>query len=164
MVRRKVQVLFSQLQLFLVWTEANEVYMGSRFEDRSQPPTAASLSRELGRAKVHWDTLESSLATDWPDLTLEWKFYGGKYGWQLKVSRKRRAVLYMLPGKGSFVAALALKGRALSALVECGLPASLVDEILSAKEYPEGRPARVVVTSAQKVRQVQRLISLKLES
>lgn len=54
----------------------------------------------------------------------DWKFYGASLGWQLKVSKGKRAVVYLIPHEqGGFLAALALKGEALDAVAGMDLPA-----------------------------------------
>jgi Protein of unknown function (DUF3788) len=138
--------------------------MASSFTDKSKAPDDKTLAEMLGKAGKHWDALVKHLDADPTGLIGEWKFYGPKYGWQLKVSCKRRAVLYLVPGQDCFLAAMALNDSAVEAVRESGLPASLIREIETAKAYPEGRPARVNVTAKNRVEIVKRLLAIKLAS
>jgi hypothetical protein len=104
----------------------------------------------------------SSFLAGLDGVTSEWKFYGQKHGWQLKVMARRRALLYLIPRRGHFVAALALREPAIAALREHGVPEPLVREIEEAKPSPEGRPARVEVRGPGELSLVKQLISTKL--
>ena len=136
--------------------------MGNPLTDKLKKPTPARLSRALGRTKKHWDLLEAYVTNHCEGLSCEWKFYSGPHGWTFKVMKKKRAVLYMTPMEGSFTASMALKNEALEGLRASNLPQDLIMEILEAKAYPEGRPARVEVTSQKKIGIVKKLIALKL--
>ena len=136
--------------------------MSSVFDRRDHPPDDTSLAATLGATKAHWDALLALLATRAKGVAQEWKFYGGKLGWQLKVSEKKRALVYLVPHERSFLAAMALRPDAIAALRAHALPEALVREIETAKESPEGRPARVEVRDAQDADVVRRLLAIKL--
>src|SRR5687768_12361295 len=114
------------------------------FDDKSVKPDDAALAKALGKSKTQWDALLCYL--DESGVSREWRFYGAKYGWQIKAANKKSAVLYMIPHDGSFLGALALKGKAIDAVRASNLPPALIKEIESGKEYSEGRPARIEVT------------------
>jgi hypothetical protein len=136
--------------------------MASIFPDKTARPTDGNLATALGRTKAHWDAIVGHVAREHPNLARDWKFYGSKYGWQLRIIRKRSVVLYLIPHAGSFLVATALKSEALARLRESGLPSNLVAEIEAAKTYAEGRPARVEVTEEPQVDVVLRLLALVL--
>ena len=138
--------------------------MATGTADRSKAPDETALSEMLGKTAAHWNALLRHLASTVPGLVCEWKFYGPKYGWQLKVSSKRRAVLYLVPEQGAFVAAMALNDAAVEVMRASDLPEPIVREITTAKRYPEGRPARVRVTSRVHAGTVRRLLAIKLAS
>lgn len=131
-----------------------------KFTDRSHPPTEAELASGLGDAASHWAGLVAHVVAT-AGAVPEWKFYGAKHGWQLKLMSGRRALVYLIPRDGCFTAGLALDPAAVDALGSAGLPAELVREIREAKTYPEGRPARVVVRGSEDVAVAERLVALK---
>jgi hypothetical protein len=133
-------------------------------DNKSKRPDDSVLTAMMGKAKKHWDTLINWFNEEHPGLIQEWKFYGEKYGWQLKIVDKKRAILYMIPHQGNFMAALALKEKAIASLKESNLPASLIKEIENAKAVPEGKPARVEVKSKEHVDLVMKLIAIKLDN
>jgi len=135
--------------------------MENPLTDKARRPTATVLAKALGRTKRHWDLVLEQTHRDHPGLADTWMHYG-KTGWTLKVAGRKRAVLWLSPRAGCFLASLALRDDAVKALRSTRLPEALVDEIEGAKRWPEGRPARVRVTSLDHVRQVRVLVGLKL--
>ncbi|MCC6157428.1 MAG: DUF3788 family protein [Deltaproteobacteria bacterium] len=132
------------------------------FADKTRLPSDADLATVLGAANAHWDFLIAFVRKNCPEAVHEWKFYGAKYGWQLKIVHAKKALLYMIPHQGGFNAALALRPPALAALREAGLPEEFVREIEAAKESPEGRPARVFVKTKKDAALAAKLVGLKL--
>jgi hypothetical protein len=135
--------------------------MPSSFIDGTAQPSDAELDAALGRAKKHWDTILAAVEKALTGATQKWMFYGKKHGWQLKVTYKKRSLLYMIPQEKSFLAGLALPQKALAQLADIAVPAELVAEIKGSKKYSEGWPARVVVTNKKHATTVQRLVALK---
>lgn len=138
--------------------------MSAAFDDKSAPPDDAALGERLGKSKKAWDATLAHVRASVDGVDVDWKFYGSKHGWQIKATRGKKAVLYMIPHEGSFMAATALPRQALAALDDAGLPDALVAEIRAAKVYAEGTPARVEVTGAKQVAIVKRLLALALAS
>ena len=132
------------------------------FVEKGREPGPAALARALGPAHAHWDALLGFVEAEAPSAKPEWRFYGARYGWQLKVVEGKRALLYLVPHAGSFLAALALRRPALEAVRAAGVPAALLREIEAAKPGPEGHPARVEVRTAKDLKNVERLVRAKL--
>ncbi len=135
---------------------ANDIF------DKSKTPDEAVLSNLLGPCKTHWDAILEHVEKANGRLVREWKFYGAKYGWQLKVADRKHALVYLIPHQGSFLAAMGLNEKAVAALKASTLPGSLVHEVESAKAYPEGRPARIEVTGPDQAEIVRQLLDIKL--
>ena len=101
---------------------------------------------------------------DVPGATSEWKFYGAKHGWQLKVTLNRRALIYLIPRTGNFTAAVALREPAIEALRARKQLARQLRDIEQTPASPEGKPVRIVVTSARQLGSVKALVGVKLQS
>jgi hypothetical protein len=136
---------------------------GSVFDDKAQPPDEKALRTALGPAKAHWDAIVAHGIDAFDGVKPEWKFYGKKHGWQMKLLCKGRALLYLIPHERSFLAGLALRESALDAVRKAKLPKALVRAIEEATAYSEGKPARVEVTSARDVTTVRKLLAVKAE-
>lgn len=135
--------------------------MSSVFDEKAEPPDDAALGKALGRSKPHWDAI-LRYVEGIEGVSVEWKFYGKKHGWQIKALRKRKALIYLIPHPGSFVAGMALDEQALKAVRDSALPSALIEQIAAAKPSSEGHPARVEVTSKAQAELVRRLLAIKL--
>jgi hypothetical protein len=131
---------------------------------RSAPkgrPDERKLIAVLGPSKPYWDRLVSKL-DEVGGVSREWKDDGRTRGWQLKALRNQRALLYLITHEGHFTASFPLKGAAYEAVCASELPASFLRELKRAKEYPEGRPARVAVLDETSARLAEQLLSVVL--
>jgi hypothetical protein len=135
--------------------------MSSVFDERSEPPDDAALGKALGRSKAHWDAIMRHVEGI-DGVSVEWKFYGKKHGWQVKALRKRKALIYLIPHQGSFLAGMALGEQALEAVRGSALPPTLIDEIAAAKPSSEGHPARVEVETKAQAELVRRLLAIEV--
>jgi hypothetical protein len=133
----------------------------SSLTDQRRPPDDAALGAVLGPARRAWDAILAEFAPR-DGLTPQWKFYAGGHGWQLQIRDRKSAVLYLIPGNASFVAAMALNDAAVAALADSGLPDDVMRTVQGAKPAMEGRPARIEVSGARQVPIVKALLALKL--
>jgi hypothetical protein len=130
--------------------------------DRKHEPSDAELEQLLHRAKLHWDKLIKLAADNDTDAYAEWKFYTKKSGWVLVIRSKKRNVLYMRPiDTRRFSVTFAFRDKHIEAVKQADIPGDIVAEILKAKEYPEGRMARVDVTKAAECKIAQALLAIK---
>lgn len=68
---------------------------GPLLRDEAEYPSDAVLARYLGRAKASWDAFTARLAVDFPDASLEWRFYKDGKSWLGKVVRKEKTVCWV---------------------------------------------------------------------
>jgi len=138
---------------------------GPVFPDKSQPPREDELAAVLGRAKRLWDDFAAHAQTAVPAAVPEWKFYTKKSGWTFLLRGTRRNVLYMRPvGRATFAVSFAFGEKAVSAAEQSHLPKQVVDAIRNSPKYPEGRLARVTVTTAADVKIAKQLLAIKAEN
>ncbi len=71
-------------------------------------------------------------------------------------------VLYMTPGRGSFLASFALGEKAVRAAHASGLPRPVLDVVDAARVYAEGRGVRLEVRTADDVVNVEALAAVKM--
>jgi hypothetical protein len=111
------------------------------FVEKAYPPEADTLRNALGPLyPVYKETLQLVEGFD-----LEWKYYGRRIGWQLKASRKGKALFYLTPLQQSFRIGMAIRETEREELMRSSLPASVKKELKSAKRYPEGYPLRLLI-------------------
>jgi len=125
-------------------------------------PADSGLAKALGPAKKRWDRLVTDLAQKHEVTEREWKSYSKKSGWTLRLKRKGRAIVYLSPYRGSFLAAFALGDRAVAAARESNLPEEILKIIAESRRYVEGTAVRIEVRRAQDVKAVEALSVIKL--
>jgi hypothetical protein len=134
------------------------------FIARKEAPNEQDLTGVLGARKLLWDKLLADLDSRVGTDAREWKSYSPKAGWALRVLRGSRAIVYLSPGTGGFLASFALGDRAGQAARRSGLPASIIRLIDGAKRYAEGTAVRLEVRTPADTRIVLRLASIKRDN
>ena len=134
---------------------------GSVFTDKSNTPDARALARALGAKAALWNEIEAELRAALGDLIPEWKHYGAKSGWILKILLKKRNLFFLTPGDGRFRVTFVFGDKAVELIAAGGFPGPLIEELRAARKYAEGRGLRIEVESAADVRTVVALARIK---
>ena len=127
--------------------------------DVARPPITRELRALLGESYAAFVALTQRGSA----VTREWKRYGKKSPWTLKVSQGDRTLFYATPQVGSFEATVVLGERATEAALNGRVSKKLHPSIRAAKAYVEGRPVRVVVTDQDDLASVEQLVAVKLD-
>ena len=128
----------------------------------TSPPGKGALEDMLGRASALWARLHANLASAFGPLAEKWSFSKSTNRWSVQLKRKQRAVVYLIPCRGHFLAAFALGEKACAAAKQGGLPASVLAVIEAAPRYPEGRGVRLEVRSGKDVANVTTIAAIKM--
>jgi hypothetical protein len=123
-----------------------------------RPPSPAQVRRSLGPAFAAWE----ALLDPGRGRTTEWKRYSKKDPWSLRVFEGKRTVLWLRPLEGELRATVIVGGKAVAAGLAGRLSQRLKKDLREAPAYPEGRAVRLRMKSAARVRDVERLVDLKL--
>jgi len=134
----------------------------SAFDDRKAPPTHQDFARVLDKAGAVWLDLKDELGSVFAPLQEEWSFAGAKYGWSLRLKRRKRVIVYMTPGRQHFLASFALGEKACAAALHAGLPAAILALIADAPKYAEGRGVRIPVRTRKEASTIVKLAAIKL--
>lgn len=121
-----------------------------------EPPRPQETDALLGSARPLYHALLES-----GPFTPEWKWYGPKYGWSLKLFEKKRNLCFIRPQEGSFVAAFALGEAAYEQVLAGPSSPAVKDELRASKKYPEGRMVRVTVCGQPDLDEVLILLDAK---
>jgi len=122
-----------------------------------EPPTDAQLERQLGSAWPAYRALREATT----DLRPEWKWYGEKYGWSLKLFKGSRNLCFLNHYAGEFMAAFLFGERDVPRVLGAGLSPAHREEFSTARQYAEGRPLRVRVRGAEDLPVVLELLEIK---
>jgi hypothetical protein len=123
-----------------------------------RPPSDARVRRLLGSALPAW----KALLQGGEARHHEWKRYGARADWVLRVYEGKRTVLWARPIPGALRATVIVGERAVAAGLAGGLPERLKKRLRASPAYPEGRAVRFRLRSAAGVGDVERLVALKL--
>ena len=135
----------------------------SVFLDRSKMPDEAAVAAALGRSKRYWDELQEHLRELCGEVTPVWKCTMIKYGWSLRLLRKKRVIFYLIPYAKSFAIAFILGERACrAAKASKTLPDHILETIDQAPKYVEGRGFRIPVRFRRDLDGLVELMAIKL--
>jgi hypothetical protein len=122
------------------------------------PPSVDRVRRLLGPAAAAWDAFLDPARK----RAVEWKRYRPQDPWSARVSEGKRTVLWLVPEEGRLRVAAILGEKAVARGLAGSLPQRLKRDLREAPAYPEGRVVRLRMMSAARVRDVERLIDLKV--
>jgi len=126
------------------------------------PSSAVEASLDqLAAARLHWDALLAAASQLAPNINTQWKTYAGKTGRQCVIRMGEKNLAYLKPAEEAFLVSMALSDDAVESLATAKLPKSLMSEVAAARKYPEGRPARVTVSSAATLKTAMTLLEIK---
>ncbi len=134
----------------------------SAFDDKSRQPGDDDLARTLGSTFILWNELKRLIALKYDPVTIEWGFASKSTGWGLRLKKEKRAILYMTPCEGYFIASFALGEKAVKAAHDSHLPDSILATIDGSKKYVEGRAVRIDVRTADDVHDIEKLAMIKM--
>ena len=134
----------------------------SSLDDGSHVPSQTEVDESLGPSARLWARLVAGVAKVHAPIEQVWTFSGPKYGWSLRLKRKDRVVLYLIPQLGHFLVGVVLGEKAVRAAREADLPAAVLEAMESARPYAEGRGIRVPVRDAEDVQAAMKLAALKM--
>lgn len=134
----------------------------SGLADLSREPQAHDLAALLGPVAELWATLIAAIAETHSPAAEVWNFSGAKTGWTLRLKRKERVILYLIPQAGSFLVGLVLGERAYQVVRALDVPPSVREIFDAAPRYAEGRGFRVPVASDEDMRAIVQLVAAKM--
>jgi len=132
------------------------------FINRAKQPTDVELSAALGPARTVWDQLLADLTRECEANIPEWKCYSPKWGWSLRVMRKKRTIVWLAPCLGYFHVAFIFGEKAMQAARQTKWPERIVKVMDEAPKYPEGTGIRLNVKSSRDIATLKKLAAIKL--
>jgi hypothetical protein len=132
------------------------------FIGKAEKPSAKEVAAALGASAKVWEQLVGWLAKEHGVSEEEWKSISPKYGWSLRLKLKKRTIVHLSPGKGSFRVAFVLGDRAVRAALQSDLPKNVVKLIEEAPRYAEGTGVRLEVKDGNNIAAIRKLAEVKL--
>ena len=136
----------------------------SIFDDKSILPDDNKLDEVLKETRPFWIALENHLKQTHGSISPEWKFYGQKYGWQLKMLKKKRNLCFLIPMEGYFRVVFVFGDKAVVEVENSDLPEYIIDTLKNARKYMEGRGIQIEVRSLADLEHVKKLVEIKVNN
>ena len=134
------------------------------FTDKSRQPADAEVLEALDARLPLWQDLVRFIRETY-SAQEDFKFlYGKTYGWALRFRIKGQVLTSLYPTQGGFTAQVNLSPEAVEQAQGMGLGHAVQQAIERANPYPEGRWLFIPVESEEDVRDVQRLLALRVEA
>ncbi len=135
----------------------------SIFSNKDEKPDDFLLSGALGGLFSQWMELRDYVLEVYPAAIEEWSFSGPKYGWSFRIKDKKRAIVYLLPRDGFFLAALVFGEKATAGARNSEISPDIMQIIETARVYAEGRGFRIEVKNGNGLNDIKKLIDIKLK-
>ena len=136
----------------------------SFFADKTAPPNPDMVAAALAESCPLWTELWEHVRQNYPDVAGEWKHYGKSSGWTFPVKSKKRTMFYFVPKDGCFAVHFTFGDRAAAVIEASSLPRTIIDELLAARKYMEGRPVALSIVDAQQLESAKQLLKIKYEN
>jgi hypothetical protein len=125
-------------------------------------PSDSVLCRPLGRSKPAWDVFMLLLKNDYPQMSVDWRYYNDGKTWLCKVTQKADTIFWVSACDKFFKISFYFTAKAETAISASGLGAELKYSFL----HPKGRCSlRTVTTEVRKktdLQPIKELIEIKL--
>ncbi len=129
------------------------------FDDKTKVPDEKALAKGLGASKTLWNEFVRHIAAEYSPVTEAWGFYKS---WSLRLKRKDRTIVYLLPREGRFQCAFVFGGKATEAARQAKLPKAVMKAIDEAPVYAEGRGFRLDVRTERDIGVMKILAGIKM--
>ena len=136
----------------------------SVFMDKSIIPDQYNLEKKLGITSEFWKELKNHLEENYGPITEDWKFYSQKYGWTLKMLRKKRNLFFFTPLENYFRIVFVFGDKAVAVIEQNDLPKDMIETLKNARKYAEGRGLPIEVKSGADVENIKKLVEIKINN
>ena len=131
------------------------------FLDKARKPTPTLIAEKLGPTSKYWNELKGHFD---PPVVEDWKHYGKKIGWSLKLLQGKRNVCFLTARDGFFIVSFIFGDKAVTAAKQSKLPTDLIEELVNSRKYAEGRGIRIEVKSKRHLEYVKTLAEIKINN
>ena len=132
--------------------------------DKTKEPDEFQVAEMLADSAERWNDLKTFLNENIGQVKQEWKFYGAKSGWTMKVLLGKRNLFFMKPEESAFLIAFVFGDKAVAEVGKSNLPENIKTELSEAKKYMEGRGLRVYVKTNDDLEIVKKLVEIKVKN
>jgi hypothetical protein len=133
------------------------------FNDKNVKPDDKLLAEKMGATYKYWSEIKEHIKEQYGNTIEEWKFYGKKYGWQLKTLIKKRNLFFLIPYESYFKLVFVFGDKAVDEIEKSEISDNLKKNVLNAKKYGEGRGLPIEVRDGKYIADIKKLIDIKMK-
>jgi hypothetical protein len=133
----------------------------SVLDDKAVVPDDKQLEAAIGKSFKLWNDIRGHIFERYAKVVEEWKHSGKNYGWSWRAKQGKRALVYLIPQKGFFLAAFCFGDKAVEAVEASDVPEAIKEGLRTARKYAEGRGIRFEVRKAGDVKTIRMLLEIK---
>lgn len=134
------------------------------FLDKSNEPTELDLKEVLSDTYNLWTDIKLTISSQYGSTISEWKFYTKKTGWTLKTLLGKRNLFFFKPYNKYFTLTFVFGDKAVNAVEDSDVSENLKQTLREAKKYAEGRGISVEVKNKKNVKDVLKLLDIKINN
>lgn len=135
----------------------------SIFSDKLNKPDNKALENVLGKTFAVWNEIKDYIYIKYPSASEEWAYPGKSFGWNFRVRDKKRVLVYFMPCDKFFKVSFVFGQKAADEALAGSISKDIKDLISSAKVYAEGRGFRIDVKNKKIVKDIKKLVDIKLK-
>jgi len=136
----------------------------SIFSIKAEKPDAGALKKALDKNFNLWNEISEYVFKNYPAPKDEWAYPGKSFGWNYRIKDAKRVIIYMMPCDKFFKVSFAFGAKATEEAMLSKISKEIKDLISSAKVYAEGRGFRIDVKRKKIIKDIKKLIDIKLSN
>jgi len=136
----------------------------NQFKEKNEPPNEKRIQEILRSNYIYLEAIRSYITDTIGETKEEWKYYGAKYGWNLKKFYKKRNLFFIGMYDGYFQISFVFGERAVNAVVDSDISDKLKKELTEARKYAEGRGLSIQVQDDTHLEDIKKLLQIKINN
>ena len=133
----------------------------SIFDNKEIVPNDEDLEDILKSSLDVYNKLISFLKNEYGLLTTEWKFYSKKAGWTLRISNKKRNLVFFSPNEDYFLVTVNMGVKVSKIALDSDISDNTKDLIRQAKVYAEGISILIEVRNDKDLEDIKTILNVR---
>jgi len=133
----------------------------SIFDNKEIVPNDEDLENILKSSLGAYNKLMSYLENEYAPLINEWKFYSKKAGWTLRISNKKRNLLFLSPNEDYFLVTVNMGVKVSKMVLDSDVSDNTKDLIKQAKIYAEGTGVIIEVRNEEDLEDIKTILNIR---
>jgi hypothetical protein len=125
-------------------------------------PDEKVIAEKLGKSHAHWQTFFGGLHARFPQLVTEWRYYNDGKSWLMKITHKKKTVVWVTVHAGFFRITAYLTEKARAAVEASDLSGDCKEQFAHSERFGKLIGVSVPFTKKHDVKDGMALVGLKM--